>query len=173
MHFVGTAVNVRALHVMPDVEVPASELHAHDYRIEVVVERERLDDRGMVCDLDMPDAALAATADSVRDKDRGDPAVGQDRGDRRGVRTLGIRPARRHGRRAADRPGLGVAGGLRRLPGSDQRLVDGEAAPGARIPGEPFDGACAGRLPQPARGGWVAEDERQSGPQVGHITGLD
>ena len=65
MHFVGTAVNVRALHVMPDVEGPASELHAHDYRIEVVVERERLDDRGMVCDLDV----LDATADSVRDKD--------------------------------------------------------------------------------------------------------
>jgi 6-pyruvoyltetrahydropterin/6-carboxytetrahydropterin synthase len=69
MHFVGTAVNVRALHVMPDVEGPESELHAHDYRIEVVVERERLDDRGMVCDLDVLDAALAATADSVRDKD--------------------------------------------------------------------------------------------------------
>jgi len=68
MHFVGTAVNVRALHVMPDVEGPESELHAHDYRIEVVVERERLDDRGMVCDLDVPDAALAATADSVRDR---------------------------------------------------------------------------------------------------------
>ena len=69
MHFVGTAVNVRALHVMPEVEGSASELHAHDYRIEVVVERERLDDRGMVCDLDVLDAALAATADSVRDKD--------------------------------------------------------------------------------------------------------
>jgi 6-pyruvoyltetrahydropterin/6-carboxytetrahydropterin synthase len=69
MHFVGTAVNVRALHVMPDVEGPASELHAHDYRIEVVVERERLDDRGMVCDLDVLDAVLADTADFVRDKD--------------------------------------------------------------------------------------------------------
>ena len=69
MHFVGTAVNVRALHVMPDVEGPESELDAHDYRIEVVVERERLDDRGMVCDLDVLDAALAATADSVRDED--------------------------------------------------------------------------------------------------------
>ena len=53
---------------MPDVEGPASELHAHDYRIEVVVERERLDDRGMVCDVDVLDAALAATADSVRDR---------------------------------------------------------------------------------------------------------
>jgi 6-pyruvoyltetrahydropterin/6-carboxytetrahydropterin synthase len=69
MHFVGTAVDVRALHVMPDVEGPESELHAHDYRIEVVVERERLDERGMVCDLDVLDAVLADTADFVRDKD--------------------------------------------------------------------------------------------------------
>lgn len=69
MHFVGTAVDVRALHVMPDVEGPEGELHTHDYRIEVVVERERLDDRGMVGDLDALDAALAATADFVRDQD--------------------------------------------------------------------------------------------------------
>jgi 6-pyruvoyltetrahydropterin/6-carboxytetrahydropterin synthase len=60
---------VRALHVMPDVEGPEGELHAHDYRIEVVVEREGLDERGMVCDLDVLDAAVAATADSVRDED--------------------------------------------------------------------------------------------------------
>ena len=54
---------------MPDEEGPESELDAHDYRIEVVIERERLDERGMVCDLDLLDAALAATADSVRDED--------------------------------------------------------------------------------------------------------
>jgi 6-pyruvoyltetrahydropterin/6-carboxytetrahydropterin synthase len=58
MHFVGTAVDVRALHVMPDVEGPESELHAHDYRIEVVVERDGLDDRGVVCDLDVLRAGL-------------------------------------------------------------------------------------------------------------------
>lgn len=69
MYFVGTAIDVRALHMMPDVEGPEGELHAHDYRIEVVVEREGLDERGMVCDLDVLDAALAATADSVRDED--------------------------------------------------------------------------------------------------------
>ena len=69
MYEVGTAVDVRALHVQPDVEGPESELHAHDYRIEVVVEREALDDRGMVCDLDVLDAALAAAADHVRDED--------------------------------------------------------------------------------------------------------
>ena len=68
MHFVGTPVNVRALHVMPDVEGPESELHAHDYRIEAVVERERLDDRGMVCDLDVLEAALQGIDSIVRGK---------------------------------------------------------------------------------------------------------
>jgi len=66
---VGAAVNVRALHVMPGVQGPEGELHAHDYRIEVVVEREELDDHGMVCDLDVLDAALQATAAHVRDAD--------------------------------------------------------------------------------------------------------
>lgn len=65
---VGTAVTVRALHVMPGVEGPEGELHAHDYRIEVVVERDELDERGMVCDLDVLDAALLAVADGVRDR---------------------------------------------------------------------------------------------------------
>ena len=69
MYQVGTAVAVRALHVMPGVEGPEGELHAHDYRIEVVVEREELDERGMVCDLDVLDAALARAADHVRDVD--------------------------------------------------------------------------------------------------------
>jgi 6-pyruvoyltetrahydropterin/6-carboxytetrahydropterin synthase len=66
---VGAAVNVRALHVMPGVQGPEGQLHAHDYRIEVVVEREELDDHGMVCDLDVLDAALQATAAHVRDAD--------------------------------------------------------------------------------------------------------
>jgi len=37
---------------------PEGQLHDHDYRIEIVVDREQLDDRGMVCDLDLLDAAL-------------------------------------------------------------------------------------------------------------------
>jgi 6-pyruvoyltetrahydropterin/6-carboxytetrahydropterin synthase len=69
MYEVGAAVNVRALHVMPGVEGPEGVLHAHDYRIEVVVERDELDDRSMVCDLDVLDAALAGVADHVRDVD--------------------------------------------------------------------------------------------------------
>jgi 6-pyruvoyltetrahydropterin/6-carboxytetrahydropterin synthase len=69
MYEVGAAVDVRAFHVMPGVEGPEGVLHPHDYRIEVVVERAELDDRGMVCDLDVLNAALDATADHVRDVD--------------------------------------------------------------------------------------------------------
>ncbi len=69
MHQVGTAVDVRALHVMPGAPEPEGSLHAHDYRLEVVVERAELDGRGMVCDLDVLDAALGGIADEVRDAD--------------------------------------------------------------------------------------------------------
>lgn len=69
MHQVGTATEVRALHVMPGAPEPEGSLHAHDYRLEVVVERAQLDARAMVCDLDILDAALQALADEVRDAD--------------------------------------------------------------------------------------------------------
>ncbi len=59
MYQVGTAIEFPAQHIMPGVEGPEGELHSHDYRLEVLVEREQLDDRGMVCDLDVLDAALA------------------------------------------------------------------------------------------------------------------
>ena len=55
-------------HIMPGVEGPEGELHEHDYRLEVLVEREQLDDRGMVCDLDVLDAVLQRIDDTVRDK---------------------------------------------------------------------------------------------------------
>jgi 6-pyruvoyltetrahydropterin/6-carboxytetrahydropterin synthase len=55
---VGLSRNVRAFHIMPGMPGPEGELHDHDYRIEVVVDRERLDERGMVCDLDVLEAAL-------------------------------------------------------------------------------------------------------------------
>lgn len=69
MQSVGTAIGVRALHVMPGAPEPEGSLHAHDYRIEVVIERADLDGRGMVCDLDVLDAALQSLADEVRDAD--------------------------------------------------------------------------------------------------------
>jgi 6-pyruvoyltetrahydropterin/6-carboxytetrahydropterin synthase len=69
MYLVGTAIDVRAFHVMPGMEGPEGELHSHDYKVEVVVERDELDDKGMVCDLDVLDGALADLADTVRDED--------------------------------------------------------------------------------------------------------
>jgi 6-pyruvoyltetrahydropterin/6-carboxytetrahydropterin synthase len=69
MYQVGTATEVRALHVMPGAAGPEGQLHAHDYRLEVVVERSELDGRGMVCDLDVLEAALADVTAVVRDAD--------------------------------------------------------------------------------------------------------
>jgi 6-pyruvoyl-tetrahydropterin synthase len=65
---VGAVTSVRAMHVMP-VEGPEGELHAHDYRIEVVAERDELDARGMVVDLDVLCADVAAVLDPLRGTD--------------------------------------------------------------------------------------------------------
>ena len=69
MHEVGTGVEVNAFHVMPGMEGPEGELHAHDYRLDIVVRRAQLDERGMVCDLDLLDAALKETAGRVAGQD--------------------------------------------------------------------------------------------------------
>jgi 6-pyruvoyltetrahydropterin/6-carboxytetrahydropterin synthase len=69
MYQVGTSAEVRALHIMPGAPPPEGELHAHDYRIEVILERAELDDRGMVCDLDVLEEALADVTVTVRDVD--------------------------------------------------------------------------------------------------------
>ena len=55
---VGAAAPLRAFHRLPWLTGREGESHAHEYRIEVVVERERLDERGMVCDLDVLRGAL-------------------------------------------------------------------------------------------------------------------
>jgi len=68
MYQVGTAIALRAKHVMPGVEGPEGELHEHDYRLEVVVERATLDERGMVCDLDRLDDALRRIEEEVGGK---------------------------------------------------------------------------------------------------------
>lgn len=62
---VGLAKSVRAFHVMPGMPGPEGKLHHHDYRIEVVVDRERLGERGMVCDLDMLGAALTDLTERI------------------------------------------------------------------------------------------------------------
>jgi 6-pyruvoyltetrahydropterin/6-carboxytetrahydropterin synthase len=69
MFEVGTSTTFRAFHRMPEQPPPENELHPHDYRVEVVAERERLDERGMVCDLDVVTGSLADVADRVRGRD--------------------------------------------------------------------------------------------------------
>ena len=66
---VGTSTELRALHRIPWLPPPEGDLHAHDYRVEVVVERESLDERGMVCDLDVLEAALGEAAAELEGKD--------------------------------------------------------------------------------------------------------
>lgn len=65
----GTAVEVRAFHVMPGRPPPEGQRHPHDYRLEVLARRDQLDERGMVVDLDVLDAALRAAARQVEGRD--------------------------------------------------------------------------------------------------------
>ena len=66
---VGASAALRALHRIPWLPPPEGELHAHDYRVEVVVARAALDERGMVCDLDLVDAALRDAVGVLAGKD--------------------------------------------------------------------------------------------------------
>ncbi len=75
----GTAVEVHAFHVMPGLPPPEGERHSHDYRLDVVVRRDRLDDRGMVVDLDVLGAALQAAASQLDGGDL-DEVIGRPRG---------------------------------------------------------------------------------------------
>ena len=72
MFEVGATARFRAFHRMPLQPPPENERHAHDYRVEVVAERESLDERGMVCDLDVVTASLADAVDRARDRDLAD-----------------------------------------------------------------------------------------------------
>jgi 6-pyruvoyltetrahydropterin/6-carboxytetrahydropterin synthase len=66
---VGASSELRALHRIPWLPPPEGDLHAHDYHVEVVVGRATLDGRGMVCDLDVVEAALQAAVAAVEGKD--------------------------------------------------------------------------------------------------------
>ena len=66
---VGASAPLRALHCIPWLPPPEGELHAHDYRVEVIVERTALDARGMVCDLDVVLAALVEAVGALEGKD--------------------------------------------------------------------------------------------------------
>jgi 6-pyruvoyltetrahydropterin/6-carboxytetrahydropterin synthase len=66
---IGTSADLHALHRIPWLPPPEGDLHAHDYRVEVVVQRETLDGRGMVCDLDVVEAALRDAVGELAGKD--------------------------------------------------------------------------------------------------------
>ena len=69
MYEVGIVVSFRARHVMPGMEGPEGRPHSHDYRLEAVVVREGLDERGMVCDIDLLEGAAERVVGRVRDRD--------------------------------------------------------------------------------------------------------
>ena len=69
MYEVGLRESFRAWHVMPDMEGPEGELHSHDYRLDVVLSRSELDNKGMVCDIDVVEAALRETLEEIAEKD--------------------------------------------------------------------------------------------------------
>ena len=79
MYETGTAAQVRAFHVMPGMPPPEGERHSHDYRLDVVVRRDHLDDRGMVVDLDVLSAALRAAGAEVDGADL-DRVIGEPLG---------------------------------------------------------------------------------------------
>jgi 6-pyruvoyltetrahydropterin/6-carboxytetrahydropterin synthase len=66
---VGASVDLRALHRIPWLPSPEGDLHEHEYRVEVVIERASLDGRGMVVDLDVVDAALREAVAAIEGKD--------------------------------------------------------------------------------------------------------
>jgi 6-pyruvoyltetrahydropterin/6-carboxytetrahydropterin synthase len=69
---VGIVGAVRASHVMPGRPLPEGELHSHDYRLDVVIEREELDGDGMVVDLDVLRQALERTIAEIDGADLGE-----------------------------------------------------------------------------------------------------
>jgi 6-pyruvoyltetrahydropterin/6-carboxytetrahydropterin synthase len=75
----GTSIIVRGFHVMPGRPPPEGERHAHDYRLDVLVRRDDLDEHGVVVDLELLDEALRGIADKVRRADLEDVvAVGAE-----------------------------------------------------------------------------------------------
>jgi len=72
MFEVGAVTRFVAFHRMPTQPPPENERHAHDYRVEVVAERDELDERGMVCDLDLVTSCLADVAGQARNRDLAD-----------------------------------------------------------------------------------------------------
>ena len=66
---VGASAELRAVHRIPWLPPPEGDLHEHEYRVEVVIERASLDGRGMVIDLDVVEAALREAVAAIEGRD--------------------------------------------------------------------------------------------------------
>lgn len=78
MYEAGVAARFQAQHVMHGMEGPEGVLHSHDYRIEVTARRARLDDAGMVVDLDVLQAAVEGVVRRVTSMNLDDMVVPRD-----------------------------------------------------------------------------------------------
>jgi 6-pyruvoyl-tetrahydropterin synthase len=78
MFEVGATTRFRAFHRMPSQPPPENERHPHVYRLEVVAGRERLDGRGMVCDLDVVTSCLQDLAGRAGGRDLADVCAAEE-----------------------------------------------------------------------------------------------
>jgi 6-pyruvoyltetrahydropterin/6-carboxytetrahydropterin synthase len=62
----GMAVALRAIHSVPWAQDAEREPHEHEYRIEVTVQGSQLDDRGVVVDLDVLEAAITGVVNRLQ-----------------------------------------------------------------------------------------------------------
>lgn len=77
---VGASRPLRAFHRLPWGSEEERQPHAHDYRIEVVVERDGVDERGVVCDLDVLGEALDAVVTRLQHRDLDEVLEPDERG---------------------------------------------------------------------------------------------
>ncbi len=69
MHEVGLSKSFTAWHVMPDTPGPESTRHQHEYKLDVVVSREKLDEREMVVDIDVLQKVLDQVVGGIAGQD--------------------------------------------------------------------------------------------------------
>jgi 6-pyruvoyltetrahydropterin/6-carboxytetrahydropterin synthase len=77
---VGASRPLRALHRLPWGTEEERRPHSHEYRIDVVVERDGVDERGVVCDLDILGEALDDVVARLQDRDLDEVLDADERG---------------------------------------------------------------------------------------------